>query len=403
MAKRARAFGNARQLPSGRWQVRYWGPDGRRYSAPMTFVKETDANRWLRLKEAEVARGEWTSPDQIKVTVKEWGGRWFASVSPTLKPKTRASYESLMRTLVEPRFGNVELSQVRPIMIGEWIASLTKRGLSASRIRQAYVLLSQIMASAVGNEIIRASPCKGIKLPRLPRTEPHILSEDEVKRLISSIRKPHDVIVKLLAYGGLRIGEAFALRRRHVDLESGRLTVAESLSEISGRHVFVPPKSHEEREITLPSFVVDALRAHLASLADDPGVLLFRGRRGNPIHYNAWRRSYFDPAVEAAKLSDVTPHDLRATHATWVADRHGVMAAARRLGHSNASVTTRHYARAVEGRDQEIAELLDAMAGHAREQGTGRARPVRKMLFKQSIKRSTRPNTESGSSDSGGL
>jgi len=36
------------------------------------------------------------------------------------------------------------------------------------------------------------------------------------------------------------------------------------------------------------------------------------------------------------------------------------MAAAKRLGHSNANVTTRHYARAVDGRDGEIAASLGA-------------------------------------------
>jgi hypothetical protein len=36
------------------------------------------------------------------------------------------------------------------------------------------------------------------------------------------------------------------------------------------------------------------------------------------------------------------------------------MAAAKRLGHSNANVTTRHYARAVDGRDAEIAADFDA-------------------------------------------
>jgi hypothetical protein len=36
------------------------------------------------------------------------------------------------------------------------------------------------------------------------------------------------------------------------------------------------------------------------------------------------------------------------------------MAAADRMGHSNASVTTRHHARMIEGRDAEIADSLDA-------------------------------------------
>jgi integrase len=64
--------------------------------------------------------------------------------------------------------------------------------------------------------------------------------------------------------------------------------------------------------------------------------------------------------VAAAGLVVLTPHDLRATHGTWVADSPGVMAAAERLGHSNANVLTRHYARAVDGRDGEIAAWLEA-------------------------------------------
>ncbi len=69
--------------------------------------------------------------------------------------------------------------------------------------------------------------------------------------------------------------------------------------------------------------------------------------------------SDFDPAVAAAGLTDVTPHDLRTSHGTWVADRYGVMTAAHRLGHSNASVTTRHHARPLAGRDDQVAAASD--------------------------------------------
>jgi hypothetical protein len=79
-------------------------------------------------------------------------------------------------------------------------------------------------------------------------------------------------------------------------------------------------------------------------------------------------------AVEAAGLEDVTPHDLRATHATWVADSHGILVAARRLGHANASVTTRHYARPVDGRDADVAKHLDKLGKSGGERsGTHRA------------------------------
>ena len=48
-----RRFCSVRKLPSGLYQVRYYGPDGRRRSAPMTFVrkaKRTDTSVFLRCR-----------------------------------------------------------------------------------------------------------------------------------------------------------------------------------------------------------------------------------------------------------------------------------------------------------------------------------------------------------------
>jgi len=124
--------------------------------------------------------------------------------------------------------------------------------------------------------------------------------------------------------------------------------------------------------VTLPPFVIDRLVEHLAAVPDGRQELLFRtARSGQPVHYGAWRSTYSDPAVRAVGLDDVTPHDLRASHATWVATRHGVMAAAARLGHAHASVTTRHYARAARGQDARVAaELGRARSARSTSGGT---------------------------------
>ena len=44
----------------------------------------------------------------------------------------------------------------------------------------------------------------------------------------------------------------------------------------------------------------------------------------------------------------------------------GVLEAARRLGHSNASITTAHYARPLDGGDDAVAEWLDSIQPAAR-------------------------------------
>jgi integrase len=332
----------------------------RRDEAGAEHVRAPSRRRkWLAAAvEADIDRGAWVDPAAGQVTVKEWSDRWLEAASAHLKIKTHAGYRSLIKTKINPSLGHLPLSAVKPITISEWISELRRSGFSPSRIRQSYRVLSQIMRSAVENELIISSPCRGVRLPRMPQTEPHILTEAQADLVISHAVSPHDLLVMLLAYAGLRIGEAFALRRRSFDLDAGTVIISESLVEIQGQLSFDTPKNHQKRTVQLPDFVVARARELIPGSDVEPTTLLFPTGSGVPQHLNAWRRTYFDPAVKAAGLKDVTPHDLRASHATWVAARHGVMAAAARLGHAHASVTTRHYARTVTGQDKLVADEI---------------------------------------------
>ncbi len=362
-----RRFGAVRKLPSGLFQARYPDPTtGRLIAAPNRFPRKKDAEVWLAEQEARMLRGAWIDPSAGKITAREWGERWFTSARPTLKPKTVGSYESLLRTLIYPAFGTSDVGAVKPIHVSEWVGTMRRRKsartgetLSASRVRQAYRVLSLLMDSAVENELIGRSPCRGVRMPKLPETDPEILTNEQMDTIIGAARAPHDVLITLLAYGGLRIGEVFALRRRSFDQSSRTLTIAEAVEEVSGRQHWGTPKGHRRRSIKLPAFVANQVAGHLHSRPADSETLIFVGKTGGALRYNSWRRSVFNPAAEAAGLENVTPHDLRASHGTWIAERYGVMAAAKRLGHANASVTTRHYARASAASDDEVADGLD--------------------------------------------
>lgn len=355
-----RRFGKVRKLPSGRWQASYVGPDGRRHAAGDTFARKSDAGKWLALVESEIMRGVWSVAQNRKVSLRQWAERWLASVEPHLKRTTVATYRTLLKVSILPALGDLMLGDIRPITVGEWMAGLNAKGNSPSWARKAYRLLSQIMKSAVDNEMILISPCRGHRLPVLPEPDPQIITPKEAREIAAGCRPPHDLLVLILAYAGVRIGEGFALRRCDA-LHGGKVIhVAQRKAEIGGRADYDTPKSHQAREITLPKFVARQLAVHLRAMEDTaPEALLFTSARGTALGYNSWRRTHFDPAVTRAGLVGITPHDLRASHGSWVADAHGVLAAAKRLGHSNASVTTRHYARALEGRDKDIAKSLD--------------------------------------------
>jgi len=362
-------------LPSGRFQVRYPTPDGRVIPAPNTFRTKTDAARFLTNVEADQQRGRWVDHTLGRGTLAEWAGRYLATTTH-LKPKTRQGYDSLTRTLILPALGQMPVGSVRPIHVREWVSSMTARGLSSSRVRQAYLLLSQMMAAAEESGMVGVNPCRGIPLPRLPEPEPHIVTPAQVAAIAAEIRPPYDLFVNLLAYGGLRIGEAFALRRTSVDELGRRLIVRESVADVNGRRIVGTTKSHQQRTLTLPATVFAALTEHLyETVPAAEAAFIFPNTVGGPLDYTNFMRTVWRPAVKAAGLMVVTPHDLRASCASWVVDAGGsVMDAGARLGHAKGTVTTRHYARAIQGRDVEVAERLDA---HLQAPETALINPVR--------------------------
>jgi hypothetical protein len=77
--------------------------------------------------------------------------------------------------------------------VQSWINEMHRDGLSASRIRQAHVVLSQILNAAVREGRIGRNVAQGTKLPKIPRTEAEYFEPDVVERIALSIGEPLDL------------------------------------------------------------------------------------------------------------------------------------------------------------------------------------------------------------------
>jgi integrase len=89
------------------------------------------------------------------------------------------------------------------------------------------------------------------------------LSAEEVGRLANAMDERYQALIYLLAYGGLRIGEAAALRVDNLDLLHGRAQVVQSLSEVDRRIYLGPTKTRSRRTVTLPDFLRSMLSQHI--------------------------------------------------------------------------------------------------------------------------------------------
>ncbi|MEU7172813.1 tyrosine-type recombinase/integrase [Micromonospora tulbaghiae] len=283
-----------------------------------------------------LARGEWVDPAFSRVTVGDWAARWFAN-QVQLKPSTRQRYGSLLRRQVLPVWERVPLSAVTHADVGEWVRRTTQAGLAPSTVRQAHRVFSLLLALAVRDGRLTRNVASGVRLPRVGRAEKVFLTHGQVGELAAAA-EPYGLIIRVLAYTGLRWGELAALRVRRVDLVKRRLLVAESVTEVNGRAVFGTPKTHQRRSVPLPRFLVEPIAAQIAGRSGDE--LVFTSPAGEVLRNNNFRRRVFDRAAESVGLAGLTPHELRHTAASpAVAEGADVKAVQRMLGHASATLT----------------------------------------------------------------
>jgi integrase len=311
--------------------------------------------------EVSKGRGEWVDPALGRIPLGEWANMWLRAVRPALKPKTTLSYASLINSRLTPIIGEYPIAALAPMDVQSWINEMHSDGLSASRIRQAHVVLSQILTAAVREGRIGRNVALGTKLPRIPRREAAYFEPDVVERISSSVGEPYDLFVRLLGKLGPRFGEAAALRRRSVNLLARRLTVEESLAEVSGRMVFGPTKTHAMRKLPLPASLAAALERHLeerVGLAAD--ALLFTSPKGKPLRYGNFMRTVWKPALIDLGLPDVGIHVLRhSAAAALIRTGASPTAVQRILGHRSAAFTLTVYGHIFEADLDVVAENLD--------------------------------------------
>ena len=306
-------------------------------------------------------RGAWVDPSLSRITLEDWADRWVRT-TVHLKPKTQAGYESLLRSHVLPAFGRTPLGRIHQVDVREWVSRLSQSGLSPSRTRQAYQVLSALLKAAVESGLLARTPCVGVKLPRLTRREMRFLTADQVAELARVVGAPYDTLIYTLAYGGLRWGEAAALRRGRCQLIRSRLEIVESLAEVDGRLYFGPTKTYQRRVVALPAFLRDMLAAHLTGVGREGESLVFQGPQGGPLRHSNFRGRVWLPAVEAAGLpKGLRIHDLRHTCAALlVAQGAHPKAIQAHLGHSSIQVTLDLYGHLFPDEMDRLAERLDA-------------------------------------------
>lgn len=382
----AKAKAAKRKIP-GRWKVRWTDPAGNAKSK--TFGTLPPAEAFKRRLEAELNGddgAQYVDPAARAVPLADVAESWFAAKSPSWEPRTRRNYRDILDGYVIPKFGATPIGAIGYEDAAAWLADLLgkpgltgsdKRKVGPARVRLIHVVLTGVLDFAVRSGRLHANPIARLDtLPAKPAPRRLYLTHEQVDALASAVgnletnhRPPRPVpgrdmcrvLVLTLAYCGLRIGEALALKAGSVDIEARRVDVVEAYGEDDdGKLALGLPKGGKTRVVGLPVFLVDELKPFVASR--DDGELVFTSPQGGPIRAHNFRPRIFNPAVAKAKLPKaITPHSLRHTFASLsVAAGADVKTLQAAMGHATAAMTLDVYADLFPARVGEVADALDS-------------------------------------------
>ena len=177
---------------------------------------------------------------------------------------------------------------------------------------------------------------EGIKAPKVTRTIPFVLSQNEVEMLLSAdsgsrFEKRDRALFELAYSTGLRVSELCGLKVEQVDIEK--------------RLVRVRGKGSKERIVPFGSKAKAALRDWLDNgrpkmlKGSNPAEIFLNSRGGRLSRVGFWK--ILKKRAERAGLPpDVTPHTLRHSFATHLIEGGADLRAVQELlGHSSISTT----------------------------------------------------------------
>ena len=285
--------------------------------------------------------------------------QWTPLVFPTFKASTQHGYKTVLAKHVLPRWKNWRLRDIERLAIQQWVAEQFTRKMGWQTVRNAWVLLSGILESAVEYGYLASNPARGVKFPQKGlRAKPAIIAGDRLAKLLAALHEPYGTMVSLIAATGLRIGELLALRWSAVDLETGALMVRESVYE--GQ--FQPPKTQRAvRTIPLGPHAVAALLEHQARVSRKaPGDLVFGNRQGDALRESKLLTRVLQPAAKAVGLGTVTWHQFRHIHSSLLNDlKVPVKIAQEQLGHGSIATTLGIYTHAIEASHRKAVEEVE--------------------------------------------
>jgi integrase len=302
-----------------------------------SFTRQRDAEKWREAMQVAKETGSVETVDADLQTLSALAAEHMTAARPDLAPSTFKGYRDIWRAHVHgTTLASLPLRAIvgDPSVIEAWLRERRAAGAGESSLRKTLVLMQAMFERAVRFGRIPRNPVKLVRKPRATRTigiTPVVPAQVEAIR--AGLTGADAVMVSVLAYAGVRPGEARALRWS--DVKSQTLVIERAVSGVEIKAT----KTGAKRSVRLLGPLADDLR-DWRTVCGNPaaGVLIFPRADGDPWSdddWRNWRTRKFAPAAIKAGVQIGRPYDLRHSAASlWIQEGINPVQIAAWLGHS---------------------------------------------------------------------
>jgi integrase len=277
-------------------------------------------------------------------TVAEFIRDWLAA-QRHLRPTTRDTYASWLRTHIEPLLGDLPVNAVGDAEAREFVSAIRDRvgrGTCSNILR----LVSAALDEACVEGHLARNPTRSLpRWMRPGRSAPprRILTNAEVHALLAAAPVVWErTLYATCIYAGLRSGEARGLLWCDVDFGAQRIRIRQQA--LPDGELGPLKTDHSERDVVLYPQLAEHLAAHRVQAEPNERGLVFARVDGLPIRRWTFRRRLIQAAQRAA-IRHTTPHDLRRTFGSiLIAAGADITYVQRQMGHSSPAITLNCYA-----------------------------------------------------------
>lgn len=303
----------------GTWSYRLdAGPDpetgARRRPTGSGYLTREAAEEALTEAREKIRTGTWT--DDRKLTVARFMEMWLTRRETALKATTLDTYRLHVDRFIVPELGRYRLQDLRPVHVYAML-EVVAQGRSAATVHRVRATLRAALNAALRERIISWNPARDLEMPREERARVTPWEPEETGAFLDAVAGQRLApLFHVLAYLGLRRGEALGLRWDDVDLVRRTVTVRNNVVHVA--------RTDRETPCTYCGSVHGGLRFDTPKTRESAAVVhldaatvsvLLNQQLGQGDERADWGDAYLDHGLVFAR-EDGTPYQP-----TWISHR----------------------------------------------------------------------------------